>query len=147
MRTVLLVGVLAVFAIPPVVFFIVALGSGLDVGAAVEALVAQYREPRQNLFVVAIPGLFPLLLLAIGLWIARRIDAARGRRPALALFGLAPILAVLVWVNFQFWPLFLPERTYPGFPHGLEFVIGPGLFAPVGMVVGLVVGWWAVRRP
>jgi hypothetical protein len=147
MRTVLLVGVLAVFAIPPVVFLVVALGSGLDVGAAVEALVAQYREPRQNLFVVAIPGLFPLLLLAIGLWIARRIDAARGRRPALALFGLAPILAVLVWVNFQFWPLFLPERTYPGFPHGLEFVIGPGLFAPVGMVVGLVVGWWAVRRP
>jgi hypothetical protein len=145
MRSILLLGAVAALLIPPLVFLIAALGGGLDPATALGALIEQYQAPRQNLFVVALPALFPLALLALALWVARRIDVARGSRPALALWGLVPILAVLVWVNFQFWPIFLPSRTYPGFPHGLEFVIGPGLFAPVGMLVGLVAGWMALR--
>jgi uncharacterized membrane-anchored protein len=60
--------------------------------------------------------------------------------------GLVAILVVLVWINLQFWPLFLPERTYPGFPHGLGFIIGPVFFAPVLMALVMGGVWLVLRR-
>ncbi|NNE09207.1 MAG: hypothetical protein HKN20_11655, partial [Gemmatimonadetes bacterium] len=47
--------------------------------------------------------------------------------------------------NFDFWPAFLPSRVYPGFPHGLEFIIGPGVFAPIGMLLGVLTVWVSQR--
>ncbi|MCA9752021.1 MAG: hypothetical protein KC591_07505, partial [Gemmatimonadetes bacterium] len=82
------------------------------------------------------------------LWIAVRVVR---RNPAIspsaaAWGGLVPIVVVLAWASFQFWPKFLPSRVYPGFPHGLEFVIAPLVFAPIGMVLGLAVATVATRR-
>jgi len=145
-KTVLTLGALVAMALPPVIFTWVALFAGLGIGESLSALVAQYSAPRQNLLVCGVVGLLPLGLLAAVLWLLNRLAPGNQHRPALALGGLAPILAVLAWVNMEFWPTFLPSRTYPGFPHGLEFVIGPIFFAPVGMAVGLLVLWLATRK-
>ncbi len=142
-KTILSLGLLAVFTIPPFIFLWAALAAGLGIGESLAAMVAQYTAERQNLLVCSAIGLFPLALLAVGLWIGKRL--APEAQQAMALTGLLPILAVLVWVNRDFWPLFLPSRTYPGFPHGLGFVIGPLIFAPIGMLVGLLLGWWVAR--
>jgi len=145
-RTVLALGALIAMAIPPLVFTAVALFAGLGIGESLSALVAQYSAPRQNLLICGVVGLLPLGLLAALLWLINRLAPGNQHRPALALGGLMPILAVLAWVNLEFWPTFLPSGTYPGFPHGLEFVIGPIFFAPVAMVVGVLVLWLATRR-
>jgi hypothetical protein len=42
-------------------------------------------------------------------------------------------------VNVEYWTAFLPNRTFLGLPHGLEFIIGRGVFAPIGMLAGLAV--------
>lgn len=144
-RAVLAFGALAALAIPPTVFLWAALSAGLGIGESVSALAAQYTAPRQNLLVCGAVGLFPLALLAVALWIIRRWAPASKIRPVLALGGLVPLLAVLVWVNLDFWPHFLPSRTYPGFPHGLGFIIGPAFFAPPAMLIGMLLAWLASR--
>lgn len=136
-------GLLAIFLIPPLVFLVAAFAAGLGMGESVEALVAQYGAARQNLLVCSALGLVPLAVLALALWLTRRL--APQIRQTMAVTGLLPILAVVAWVHWDFWPLFLPERTYPGFPHGLGFVIGPVFFAPVGLAIGLLIGWLATR--
>ena len=55
-------------------------------------------------------------------------------------------LLVSLYVNLEYWPTFLPDRQYAGFPHGLEFIIGPGVFAPIGLVIALLVTWLTVRQ-
>ena len=54
--------------------------------------------------------------------------------------GLTPSLLLLVWANAEAWPLYLPGRAFPGFPHGLELIIVPLFFVPVAMVFGTVAG-------
>lgn len=133
---VLLFGMAGVFAIPPLVFFIVGLTEGMG-AATFGALVEQYSIARQNLFMVSLPGLFPLALLGLAVYLGGRFRGWTGLR-SLAVGGTVAILAVQTWVNVEFWPTYLPARTYPGFPHGLEFVIGPIFFAPLAMLVGMV---------
>ncbi len=145
-KNMLAMGALAALSIPPAVFLWAAYGAGLTTGETMSALAAQYVAPRQNLLVCGALGLFPLALLAGVLWLLRRLAPSSKIRPALALGGLVPVLVVLVWVNVDFWPLFLPSRTYPGFPHGLGFIIGPGFFAPVAMAIGMLASWLVSRR-
>jgi hypothetical protein len=136
---ILLGSALLVLAIPPLVFILVALTSGMTAADTVGALLAQYVAPRVNLAVCSGLGLVPLLLLALLLWIGRRRrPGAEGTR-LYAIGGALPILAVTVFVNVEYWTAFLPNRRFLGFPHGLEFIIGPGIFAPIGMLAGLAV--------
>lgn len=145
-RTTMIAGVLAAVMIPPLVFAFAGLGEGMSFGDAIGALVAQYGAARQNLLVLSGVGLLPIGLLAVVLLVLRRLAPGSLLRPALALGGVVPILVVLVWAHWDFWPIFLPSRTYPGFPHGLGFVIGPLFFAPVGMVLGMLTGWVVAKR-
>lgn len=132
--------------VPTVVFAGCALAAGLSPGEAWTMTLDQLTADRQNLVVTAIPGFIPILLLLAVLWAYRRYGKDERLGRAMGWSGLVAILVVLVWVNLQFWPLFLPERTYPGFPHGLEFVIGPIFFAPVLMAVAMGGVWLALRR-
>ncbi|MEO1087990.1 MAG: hypothetical protein AAFY88_27475 [Acidobacteriota bacterium] len=142
-------GIAAVLALPPTVFLATALGSGLDLGASLAALVAQYGAERLNLGVVTGLGLAPVLLLGLCLWLLGRFGIKRGSLGVFAASGLVPIVAVILWAHLDYWPHFLPDRRSPGFPHGLELIIGPLVFAPVGMAVGLLTAWvgLAVKRP
>ena len=131
--------------IPLAVFSICALAEGLSFVETLIAASEQVTSGRQNLLICGMVGLFPVLLLLIGLWIHRRLGGNEQTRNVMAWSGLIPILCVLIWVNVQFWPLFLPSRTYPGFPHGLEFIIGPIFFAPVAMLFGMSAAWLIQR--
>ena len=113
---------------------------------ALTMLVAKYRVERPNLLVGAIPGLIPVALLAVTLVVLRRLAARPPPMTAIAWGGLLPIIAMLVWGHLQYWPLYLPERVAPGFPHGLELVIVPVVFAPVAMIVGVIAAWLIARR-
>jgi hypothetical protein len=130
---------LLILAVPPLVFILVALTSGMTPADTAGALAAQYVAPRVNMVVCSGLGLAPLLLLALLLWIRRRRRLAAEGPPLYAIGGVLPILAVTVFVNVEYWTAFLPGLTFPGFPHGLEFIVGPGIFAPIGMVAGLAV--------
>ena len=132
--------------VPPLVFIMVALAEGMSIAETVNALIEQYRSDRNNLLVVGALGLFPVILLLIVLWIYYRVSKNERYLSAMGWGGLLPVAAVLLWVNFEFWPGFLPTRVFRGFPHGLEFIIGPGFFAPIGMLVGIVVSWFIARK-
>lgn len=134
-----------VFAVAPLVFLLVALTSGMSLGETFEAFIAQYQTRRLNLIVCSSVALFPLLLLALILWIGRRFGKFKATGAAVAWGGVLPILAVTIVVNFEFWPAFLPERVYPGFPHGLEFLLGPAIAAPIAMVVGMLLARMLAR--
>ena len=137
----LLIGMLIALAIPPTSFAVSAVNAGMGADLAMQALLEQLSAERQNLLVCSLLGLFPVALLASILWLAGRLGQSEQKRISLAGGGLLPILLVLAWANFEFWPIFLPERVYPGFPHGLELVLGPGLYAPLAMLIGLVAAW------
>ena len=123
--------------IPPFVFAGVGLAEGMGPRGTLRGVLAQYGTRRLNLFTVALPSLLPLLLLALVVFLLRRFTAMTASPRSLARGGALAIVAVMVWINLEFWPVFLPERRSPGFPHGLEFVIGPLYFAPVAMLVGV----------
>lgn len=141
----LVAGGLGALVIPPLVFLMVALVEGMGVGAAGAALVAQYTASQLNLLILGILGLLPVLLLVLILWVHRKLAPASLARPAMALGGLLPVLLILIWANWDYWPRFLPSQTYPGFPHGMGLVIAPFFFAPIGVAVGTLVGWLVSR--
>jgi hypothetical protein len=136
---ILLASALLLLAIPPFVFVLVGLTSGMSPADTAGALSAQYGAESVNLAVCSGLGLVPLLLLAGVLWIRRRLRPSAEGPLLYAIGGALPILAVAVFVNVEYWTAFLPDRTFLGFPHGLEFIIGPGIFAPIGMLAGLAV--------
>ncbi|MEM1180008.1 MAG: hypothetical protein AAGM22_16825 [Acidobacteriota bacterium] len=147
-KKILLAGAFVALLLPPFVFVSAAWQAGFDAGAMFSALGAQYAAPRTNLGVVSGLGLLPIILLSLGVWLVGRL-AGGDKRPAFAVAGLVPILIVIGWSQFEYWPHFFPERRPPGFPHGLELVIGPLIFAPAAMAVGLLTAWFAlaVKRP
>jgi hypothetical protein len=136
---------LALLATPPVVFALVGLAEGMGMAGTLGAVVEQYGARRLNLFMVAVLSFLPLLFLALLVFLIGRFTSVNASRRALALGGSVAIVAVMIWVNFEFWPAFLPERSAPGFPHGLEFVIGPLYFAPVAMLAGMVAAGFLAR--
>ncbi len=132
--------------IPPVVYLVVGTTEGMGLTGALAALAEQLVSGRPNLAGCALIGLFPVLLLHIVLWLYGRLGGDATARIAMGWWGLAAIAVVLAWVNLEFWPLYLPARTSPGFPHGLEFVIGPVVFAPAGAAFAIFLGW-LLNRP
>lgn len=134
---VLLLAGVVLLLVPPVVFTGVGLAEGMGLQGTLGAVLAQYGTRRLNLFTVALLSLLPLLLLALVVFLLGRFTAWTASPRSLARGGALAIVAVMVWINLEFWPVFLPERQSPGFPHGLEFVIGPLYFAPVAMLVGV----------
>ena len=138
--------VVVTLAIPPLVFTASGLAAGMGIGATVSALVGQYTVHRQNLLLVSLPSLAPIGLLLLLVWLYKRRVGPAAAWPV-AVGGMLGILAVTVWINTMFWPHFLPSRTHPGFPHGLEFVIGPIFFAPITILLGMAAGFAFKRKP
>jgi hypothetical protein len=137
----LLVGAgITALLIPPLVFCIAGLGEGMEIEQVATACVEQFFTARQNLGVAAGLGLFPVLLTGLLIWIGRRVGWHWARDNNVSVAALTPVLLVLTWANFEFWPIFLPGRDYPGFPHGLELVLGPLFYAPAAMLIGLIAG-------
>ncbi len=142
---VLVVGVLATFLIPAASYWACGVLEGLAPVTALEYLIEQYGVRRQNPALSAIPALLPLVLLAAVLAVIRRMTA-KPTSLVLAIGGLAPQLALQIWTNVGFWSIYLPTRSYPGYPHGLEFVIVPLFYTPVAMALGLFIAHIALRR-
>ena len=134
----LLAGAAMAVLIPPLVFLAAGVQHGMAAGDIASALVDQFGARRQNLTVVCLLGLVPLGVLSVVLWLARRLRWHRLTGTQAAAAGVLPVLLVLAWANIEFWPVFLPERVYPGFPHGLELVLGPGFYAPIALCLGLM---------
>jgi len=145
-KNVVLCAVLVSLFIPALIFFTVALSSGLSSPEALTALAEQYVSRKQNLLVIGMLSLLPVVLMVFVIWLIRKIKNRSADVRDLAIGGVAGILAVDIWMNFEYWPTYLPERTYAGFPHGLEFVIGPIFYAPIAMVIGMVAAAMASRR-
>lgn len=131
--------------VPVVVFLAIAVVEGMGPGAALRAMAEQASGGRPSLVAAGILFLFPVLLLLLGLRLGRRFDPDGEQLPALGWAGLAAVLAVQVWANASFWRLYLPDRTSPGFPHGLELVIAPLFFAPAVVAVTALVGFLMLR--
>ena len=144
--TVLGLAVVSALVTPALVFLLVGIVEGMSAGELLNALRAQYVSGKQNLLVLGLVGCLPLVLLALVVWILGRIKRISTSRRRFSIGGALAILLVLLWVNFEYWPTFLPHRTYAGFPHGLEFVIGPLIFAPIAMVAGLLLAAFWPRR-
>lgn len=142
-----LVLVLLVLATPAVVFLTVALLSGLPVSDTISALTSQFATRKQNLGVAGLLGLFPLLLMGLILWLRRKFFNGNPRlTSSIVLGGFIPLLAVLLWANIEYWTDFLPARVAPGFPHGLELVIGPLIYAPVASLLGMLLARVVARN-
>jgi hypothetical protein len=129
------------FLVPSIVFVVVALANNMD---ALGALAEQFTAERHNLLGISLLALLPCVLLALLVGIGGRF-ARRPNWPLYALGGAVPIVLVTAFVNYEFWPRYLPSRAFLGFPHGLEFVIGPLFFAPIGVLVGFSVVWILLR--
>ncbi|HNP62364.1 MAG TPA: hypothetical protein PKH39_00435 [Woeseiaceae bacterium] len=135
----------ALLIIPVFVFIASGLIRGMDLPAIIPAIGEQYLAEKNNLFIVSILGLLPLLLVGLLLLIRKFIRKTWSGSVAYALGGVIPVLLVAVFVNLEFWPKYLPARQFLGFPHGLEFIIGPFAFAPIGILFGFLFVW-AVRK-
>lgn len=118
-------------------------GMGYDV---VTALVEQSSQRRLNPLIAGGLGLAPVLLLLLLLAVGPRLLPNADWGPTVAWAGLIPVAALELWAHWEVWTAYLPSRGVLTFPHGLELVIVPIFFAPVGMVAGLGLGLWSARR-
>lgn len=131
--------------VPVIVYLVVAVTSGLSPVEALDALRVQFSG-RPNLMATALLGLAPIALFTGVLRLLRRRDP-EGRWLGVAGWsGLAPALVILIWANSEVWPLYMPGRSFPGFPHGLELVIGAIFFVPIALVLGGLAGALMARR-
>lgn len=110
-------------------------------GTGFASLLQQYSQAKRNPLLTALLSLLPFAIFALILWVFRRRQASESVQIGVALGGGLAILLVMLWANLTYWPNFLPDKTYPGFPHGLELVIAPLFFAPVALVFGVIAGW------
>jgi len=131
----------AIFVLPPLIFAVCLVQAGVGFSETATHLAEHYQSERPNLAVAGLPALVPFALLGLILGLVRWLRGKEGST-ALLLGGGLPIVLILVWANATVWPLHLPGRSYPGWPHGLELVIAPLFFAPVAMLVGLVMAWF-----
>lgn len=132
--------------VPVVAYTLVALRTGLSVSETASAMVAQAIGGRPNLLAPAALSSVPIALLFILHWLARKRDPDNSWRERAAWSGLFLVLAVLFWANLTAWPLYMPGRAFPGFPHGLELVIAPLFFAPVAALAGWLIGAFTAAR-
>ena len=143
---ILAVAAASLMTIPAMVFIGAALYHGMEIPAILVALGDQYTAEKQNLLVVSVLGLVPLLLIALLLFVRKLIRKSFDGSDAYAWGGVIPVLLVTVFVNLEYWPSYLPARNFLGFPHGLEFVIGPFVFAPIGVLLGFVLTWFLRKQ-
>ena len=132
--------VCTLFLVPATAYLLTYTVSDAHTGDAFASLIAQYQQSKRNPILTALLALFPFLLLALGLFIAKKRGVNEPRRSAICLGGGLAIAGVMLWANLIYWPNFLPDVPYPGFPHGLELVIAPLFFAPVAMLIGILLG-------
>ncbi len=143
---VLAVSAVVLLIIPALVFVTSGLFRGMDTGLIIPALKDQFLAGKTNLFVVSLLGLLPLLLIALSLGVRKLVRKTWAGSVAYALGGALPAVAVALFVNLEYWPKYLPARQFLGFPHGLEFIIGPFVFAPIGVLLGFVFVWFLRRQ-
>lgn len=147
-RNVLLVVALVfvTWMVPTVVFLVTGIASGMGASGSWSAFLEQASGGRPNPLITGVVGLFPLLVIGVVLLVCR-LAKSQPRTRALVLWGgFFPVVAVLVWSNLEFWTVFLPEKKAPGFPHGMELLIGPVFFAPVAMAFGMVIAFLVGRN-
>ena len=144
--TVLATSTVTLLLLPALLFLASALYRGMGIAGGFGALIDQYAADRTNLTVITLLGLVPLLLIMLLLGIRRVIRKTWQGSAVYAVGGVIPVVAVMAFVHLQYWPSYLPNRQFLGFPHGLEFVIGPLVFAPIGVVIGCVVARLTARR-
>ena len=143
-RGFVILALVAPFVIPPVAYLVVALSAGFGPGEAWTAMVEQIGG-RPALITPGVLGLIPIGVFLGLLALLRRRDPDDRWVGVAGWAGLIPSLLLLVWANVEVWPLHLPGRTFPGFPHGLELVIVPLFFVPAAMVVFGAVGGLVAR--
>lgn len=141
----LLWSALCIVLTPVLVLTLCLLFNGFSVGETISQLIAQMQADRRNLLLVGLPAVVPFALLALVLVIYRRWRGCEGSN-TVATAGAGGIVVMLIWANASFWPLFLPGRSYPGWPHGLEMVIVPLFFAPISMLVAVFIALLWVRK-
>lgn len=142
---VLAASAVALVIVPALVFIASGLCQGMDMQSTTAAIGDQYRADKNNLFVISVLGLLPLLLVGLLLFVRKLVRKSWSGSAAYAFAGAVPVLLVAIFVNLEFWPKYLPARQFLGFPHGLEFIIGPFVFAPIGILLGFLFVW-AVRK-
>lgn len=135
-----------VFLSAPLLFGLVAVSKGMSLSETINALVGQYTAPRQNLLVLSILSLFPVGVLALLMLAVKKLDRCGRPLPLIALTGSVPVVVLTLWINLEFWPIFLPSLNYPGFPHGLEFVIGPLIYAPGAAILAVLLAFFVTRK-
>lgn len=133
--------------IPPLVYVACALLANMGLQDTLAALVQQYQQPRQNLLNVGLPVLLPVLGLVLALALLGRWPRLRMQRRAHAVAALLVLALLHLWTNASYWAMYLPERAFLGFPHGLEFIIVPLFFAPPAMAVAILIISLGGRRP
>lgn len=146
-RTFWLTALLMPFAVPLLTFLVAGVTEGMSPAAALGSLAEQCTGGKPNPLLGGTLGLAPVGVIAIVLLGLRRRVAPDD--PRLGAVGWGALLAaalVIAWANWEYWPRYLPEKTFMMFPHGMELVIGPLFFAPVGAVVGALLGWLTGRR-
>lgn len=114
-------------------------------GQAFSTLIQNYLVAKRNPLLSSLLCIFPFLLLALLLFIMGRRKVNERLRGLLSLTGASTIFVCMFAVNLMYWPNFLPGKSYPGFPHGLELVIVPIFFAPVAMFVTVFIAWLIKR--
>jgi hypothetical protein len=134
-----------VLLLPTMFFIAVALHEGMGFAETGAALIEQYSAERTNLLVVSLLGVAPILVLCVLLGLRRLLRKTWAGAREYVIWAAAPIFLVTFYVQLSYWPRFLPSRQFMGFPHGLEFVIGPLIFAPIGVVLAWI-ALWLVRR-
>jgi len=140
----LLLAVATPFLAGVVAFLVAGLAAGMGV-EVVPVLFEQAGQRRLNPLLAGIVGLVPVLLLLLILAVGPRLTPRAGWGPTVAWTGLIPIILLELWAHWEVWTLYLPSRATLSFPHGLELVIVPLFFAPVGVVVGVGLGLWLER--
>jgi hypothetical protein len=138
---------------PPVVGFITpslvistlqVLVGGLTPYAAIQDIAGRQFAPGHNLFLLALWGLIPFLVLSV-LLLVLPAGVPRSRIACLSIFGLLGILGLMVPIHWEVWaPLY-----YGGHMSSTAVIVFIPL--PFGcfmtMLSGLAIGWLVSKLP
>ena len=140
-----LLGLLLVLVTPALSMAVSGLVEGMGLVSVVRVVGEQFFIGRGNLGMISVLGLVPFLLLAALIWILDRLFYIECSKKTMFLTALFVMVVIIFWSSMDYWRTYLPDRKFMSWPHGLELVIGPLFFAPVGMVLGVLAGWFIAR--
>ncbi|MEM7193611.1 MAG: hypothetical protein AAF402_01585 [Pseudomonadota bacterium] len=118
---------------------------GMDVTSLTKAVADQYVVKKGNLLITSALGLLPLLLLTLVMWVVGKFVRSVHYRRSMFFGGVTAIVLIIVWANTTHWRSYLPDKQFLSWPHGIELVIGPLIFAPIAMLLGVLAGWLTSR--